>query len=187
MSSNGGLNWVWFLTLGVPLMLLGFAYGCGGTAFIGGEPLRPAATALEGRLLAERMASRWDTSAHLVRVEGWGVNRNGRLAEKPESAWVYTFSRPQDGAYYEVKRDGRGTVDAGPKVEPQLQSLWEEPIDDWQVDSPAVAAHVMRNALPVGETFGMELTRDGVWRVSVDDGALLVEMHIDAKTGKRLL
>lgn len=187
MATNGGLNWAWFLNLGVPLMLLGFAYGCGGEAFVGGEALQSAVTALEGRPSAERLASHWDASARLVKVEGWRVARNGRLAENPDSVWVYTFSRPQDEAFYEVRRDGRGTVDAGPKTEIQVQSLWEEAFDDWQVDSPVVAAHVAKEGLPIGETFGMELTRDGVWRVSAEDGTSLREMHIDARTGKRIL
>lgn len=187
MTTNGGLNWAWFLNLGVPLMLLAFAYGCGGEAFVGGDSLHPAATALEGRPMAERLASRWDASARLVKVEGWKVKRNGRLAEKADSVWVYTFSRPLDGSYYEVRRDGRGTVDAGPPQDYQVQSLWEEALESWQVDSPVVAAHVTQGQLPVGEVFGMELTRDGVWRVSADDGTMLLEMQVDARTGKRLL
>ena len=152
-----------------------------------GEPLRPATTALEGRPLAERLATHWDASARLVGVEGWRVRRDGRLAAKPDSVWVYTFSRPGDGAYYEVRRDGRGTVDAGPKADYRAQSLWEEPIASWQVDSPAVAEQVLKAALPLGEAFGMELTRDGVWRVSAEDGTRFFEMQIDANTGKRLL
>lgn len=187
MTTNESLNGVWFLTLGVPLMLLAFAYGCGGSALLGGEPLLPAATALEGRPLAERLASRWDHSARLVKVEGSRVLLNGRLAEKPDSVWVYTFSRPLDGAFYEVKRDGRGTVDAAPRPELHAQSLWEEPLDMWQVDSPVVAAHVSRGELPVGEAFGMELTRDGVWRVSAEDGTFQHEIQIDARTGRRIL
>jgi hypothetical protein len=168
-------------------MLLGFAYGCGGEAFIGGEPLQPASTALEGRRLAEGLASRWDASARLVAVAGWRVRRDGRLAEKPSSLWVYTFSRPADGSFYEVRRDGRGTVDAGPVVALRGQSLWEEPIDLWWVDSPAVAAQVMQAQVPVGEELEMQLTRDGVWRVSAEDGWFLREIQIDARTGKRIL
>ena len=187
MRKIDGLGWAWFLNLGIPLMLIAFAYGCGGEAFVSGEPLRPATTALEGRALAEKLASHWDGSARLVGVEGWRVRRDGRLAEKPDIVWVYTFSRPQDGAYYEVRRDGRGTVDAGPKEEYRTQSLREEPIATWQVDSPAVAEQVLQAALPVGEAFGMELTRDGVWRVSAEDGTRLFEVQIDARTGRRIL
>jgi hypothetical protein len=187
MKMNAGPNWLWLLNLGVPLILLAFAYGCGGTAMLGGETLHPAITALEGRPLAARLASRWDPSAQLVKVEGGNVLRNGRLAEKPDSVWIYTFSRPLDGAFYEVRRDGRGTVDAGPKVEYREQSLWEEALETWRVDSPVVAAHVSRGGLPVSEAFGMELGRDGVWRVSVEDGLSVLEMQIDARTGKRLL
>ena len=187
MTSNGGLKWIWFLMLGVPFMLLAFAYGCGGKALVGGDSLHPAITALEGRPLAERLASGWDSSAQLVKVEGSKVLRNGRLAEKPESVWVYTFSRPLDGAFYEVRRDGRGTVDAAPKAQYREQSLWEEALETWRIDSPVVAAHVSRGGMPVGEAFGMELTRDGVWRVSVEDGISVLEMQIDARTGKRVL
>ena len=186
MKMNAGLNWLWLLNLGVPLMLLAVAYGCGGTAMLGGDSLHPAITALEGRPLAQRLASRWDPAARLVKVEGGRVLHNGRLAQKPDSVWVYTFSRPQDELFYEVRRDGRGTVDAGPKQDYQVQSLWEEALDAWQVDSPVVAAHVVRAELPVGEAFGMELTRDGVWRVSAEGGTALLEMQIDARTGKRL-
>jgi hypothetical protein len=168
-------------------MLLGFAYGCGGEAFIGGEPLRPASTALEGRKLAEGLASRWDASARLVAVAGWRVRRDGRLSEKPSSLWVYTFSRSADGAYYEVRRDGRGTVDAGPVAVVRGQVLWEEPIDAWRVDSPAVAEQVLRAQVPVGEELEMQLTRDGVWRVSAEDGRFLREIQIDAATGRRIL
>lgn len=187
MATNEGLNGVWFLTLGVPVMLLAFAYGCGGSAWLSGEPLVPAATALEGRSLAERMASRWDGTARLVKVEGARIRRNGRLAEHPDSVWVYTFIRPVDGAFYEVRRDGRGTVDAGPKPSYRVQSLWEDPLDSWQVDSPVVAAHVLRAELPVGEAIGMELTHDGVWRVSAEDGRFLHDLQIDARTGRRIL
>jgi hypothetical protein len=187
MGAKGGLGWAWFLNLGVPLMVLGVAYGCGGVAFLGGEAMRPASTALEGRKLASGLASRWDASAQLVRVEGWRVRRNGRLAEKPDSLWVYTFSRPGDGDFYEVRRDGRGTVDAGPASEFQGQALWEEPIESWRIDSPAVAEQALGAELPVGEEFHMQLTRDGVWRVGVEDGQFLHEIEVDARTGKRVL
>jgi|GEM_PF-2688092 len=187
MMTNEGLNGVWFLTLGVPVMLLAFAYGCGGTAWLSGEPLVPAVTALEGRPLAERMASRWDGTARLVKVEGARVARNGRLAERPDSVWVYTFIRPVDGLFYEVRRDGRGTVDAGPKSTYHAQSLWEDAIESWRIDSPVVAAHVLREGLPVGEALNMELTLEGAWRVSAEDGKFLLEIQIDARTGRRIL
>ena len=187
MMTNEGLNGIWFLTLGVPVILLAFAYGCGGTAWLSGEPLYPAATALEGRPLAERMASRWDGTARLVKVEGARVGRNGRLAERPDSVWVYTFIRPVDGVFYEVRRDGRGTVDAGPRPTYRTQSLWEDPLESWRIDSPVVAAHVAREGLPVGDSINMELTQEGAWRVSAEDGRSLLEIQIDARTGRRIL
>lgn len=187
MQEKSQLRWAWFLNLGVPLIALAFAYGCGGVVFLGGEPLHPASTAIEGRGLAEGLAKRWDEGASLVGVEGVRVKRDGRLAENPTSLWIYTFSRPTDGGRYEVRRDGRGTVDASPQASWSGQSLWEEGLDGWKVDSPAVAAEVARAQLPVAETFGMQLARDGVWRVSGEDGTALRELQIDARTGRRIL
>ncbi len=184
---KAGLGWVWFQNLGIPLMLLGVSHGCGGEASLIGEPLRPAITALEGRGTATDLASRWDDQAQLVGVAGWKVRRDGRLAEIPDSQWVYTFSRPQDGRFYEVRRDGRGTLDAGPKATVSGQSLWEEALDQWSVDSPAVAEQVVKARLPAGETMDMQLMRDGVWRVSAEDGISLREIQIDARTGRRIL
>ena len=152
-----------------------------------GEPLRPASTALEGRKHAEGLASRWDGTAKLVGVAGWRVRRDGRLAVTSDSLWVYTFRRPGDGAYFEVRRDGRGTVDAGQVAALQVQELWEDPVGGWRVDSPVVAEQVNRAQLSVGEELEMQLTQDGVWRVNVEDGQFLGEIWIDARTGRRLL
>lgn len=187
MRTKGTLSWAFFLNLGVPLTLLAFAYGCGGVAFIGGEALHAASTALEGRAVAARLAQRWDAQASLVGVEGVRVRRDGRLAEKSDSLWIYRFSRPTDGAFYEVRRDGRGTVDAGPRMSWGTQGIWQEGLEGWRVDSPAVAAEVTRARLPVVAEFGMQLMQDGVWRVSAEDGRYLWELQIDARTGRRIL
>lgn len=187
MRNQDGLGWAWFMNLVVPLMVLAFAYGCGGTATLRAPALHPESTALEGKSLASQLAARWDSQARLVSVEGWRVKRDGRLALQPDSLWVYTFRRVEDGAFYEVRQDGRGTIDAGPKEGLQAQSLWEEALDGWEIDSPAVTAVIGQSELPLGERLDMQLTRDGVWRVSADDGKFVRELQIDARTGRRIL
>ncbi|MNT51628.1 hypothetical protein D3C72_1886050 [compost metagenome] len=50
-----------------------------------------------------------------------------------------------------------------------------------------MAAKAIEAQLPIGESLDMQLTRDGVWRVSAEDGQFLREIQIDAGTGRRLL
>lgn len=187
MRTKGTLSWAWLLNLGTPLTLLAFAYGCGGLAFIERTSLHPASTALEGRKLAVDLAQRWDAQASLAGVEGVRVRRDGRLAERSDSLWIYVFSRPADGMRYEVRRDGRGTVEAGPRAPWGAQNRGAEGLDGWKVDSIAVAAELTRAQLPVTGEIGMQLTQDGVWRVSGEDGKYLWEVQIDARTGRRIL
>lgn len=187
MQERAGLGWAWFMNLVVPLMVLAFVYGCGGTATLRAPALHPESTALEGKSLASQLATRWNPQARLISVEGWRVKRDGRLSSQPDSLWVYTFRSLGDGAFYEVRQDGRGTVDAGPKEPLQTQSIWEEMLDGWAIDSPAVAAMALQSSLSIGEQLDMQLTQDGVWRLSADDGKFVQELQIDARSGKRLL
>lgn len=194
------LGRVWFLSLGVPLLLVGLVFGCGGhatliqslsrpgrTVALDAEPVRPSATAIEGRSAAVSLAARWNAQARLIRVDGWNVRLDGRLADSTRSSWVYTFHQPTDGMYFQVKLDGRGTVIGQPTVTPFSQSLWTEPLDRWLVDSPAVAKMVGDVRLPVGDDMDLQLTRDGVWRLSGEDGQFTWELQIDASTGRRIL
>lgn len=182
MQTAGGLGWAWFLNLGIPLMVLGIAYGCGGVATLSRDPVSTVCTALEGRPHAVVLAQRWDASAALVGVRGVRVRWDGRLAAKPDSAWVYRFRRPGDGMVFEVRRDGRGKVDARPKSRPGDEELEDAAIAPWRVDSPAVAAHASRALLAAGSGLSMYLSQDGIWRVSVEEG----EIWVDARSGLRL-
>lgn len=197
--ANDGLGLVWFMNLGIPLLVLGFAYGCGGQAVImkslprGERPLlldtptRPAATSLEGLPPAYGLAKRWNSLAQLIRVDGLNVQPDGRLAEASASRWVYAFHRRSDDRMLEVSLDGHGTLVGQPMAPSRKPAGFEEPLDDWRIDSPFVAKQVELAQLPVGEDLDMQLTRDGVWRVLADDGQSLREIQVDASTGRRLL